>query len=176
MVKKTNKSTHKRLRIIIDSNTLMRGVIHPRFAFCILNHAFKGDFELVLIPYNIEEAIRNIAKKFPNRLQSLEQFLTKCPYILIKDPSLNELKKHADLVRDKTDLPLAVAAINPKVDYLISNDKDFVGIGSTTNKIQSQVCCITAGNFLKEAMGWTSAELDKIQNRKWDDLVSMFKA
>ena len=171
MVKKTNKGTHKRLRVIVDANTLMRGVIHPRFAFEILNHAFKGDFELVLIPYTIEEAIRNIAKYFPNRLRSLERFLTKCPYALLKDPSLTELEKHSDLIRDKTDLPLAVAAIKAKVNYLISNDKDFVGTDSTTGKIQSKVRCITAGNFLREVMGWRSEELDKIQRREWDDLA-----
>lgn len=167
MVKKINKQ----LRVIIDANTLVRGVIHPRFAFEVLNHAFKGDFKLILIPYTIEEAIRNTAKHFPNRLQPLEQFLTKCPYTLLKDPTLAELKKHDGLIRDKTDLPLAVAAIKAKVDYLISNDKDFVGTDSTTTQIQSQVNCITAGNFLRKVMGWTSDELSEIQRRKWDDLA-----
>ena len=165
------KVTNKQLRVIVDANTLMRGVIHPRFAFEIMNHAFKGEFKLVLIPYTIEEAIRNPAKLFPSRLQPLEQFLTKCPYALLKDPSLAELKKHDDVIRDKTDLPLAVAAIKAKVDYLISNDKDFVGTDSTTSKIQSKVNCITAGNFLRKVMGWTSEELTEIQMREWDDLA-----
>ena len=165
------KITSKQLRVIVDANTLMRGVIHPRFAFEILNHAFKDDFKLLLIPYTIEEAIRSTAKYFPNRLKSLELFLTKCPYTLLKDPSLADLKKHHNLVRDKTDLPLVVAAIKAKVDYLISNDKDFVGDDTTTSKIQSQIHCLTAGNFLRKVLGWTSEELATIQRRKWDDFA-----
>ncbi len=160
----------KKLRVLIDANTLIRGFIHPRFAFEIFNHAFKRDFDLVLLPYTVEEAVRNIAKRFPDRLPHMEEFLLKCPYELLEDPSPESMEEYKDLIRDETDLPLVTAAIKSGVNYLVTNEKDFVGQGKTTEKIQQAVSCVTAGNFLRTIMDWPSKELAIIQNRTWTDL------
>lgn len=164
-----DKQKNKKLLVVLDANTLMRGVIHPRFAFEIMNHAFKGDFNLVLLPYTIEEAVRNISKKFPDRLPSLEEFLLNCPYNLLENPTIKEIEKNKGLVRHDPDLPLAVASIKAKVNYLVSNDDDFIGTDVSTKAIQAKVNCISAGNFLKKIMGWSSVELSDIQNRKWGE-------
>jgi predicted nucleic acid-binding protein len=97
-------------------------------------------------------------------------FLTKCPYKLFNDPPKYELESHINLIRDHKDLPLAVVATKNKLDYLVSNDKDFTATDDTTKKIKKKITCLTAGNFLKEVMGWTSENLEKIQRRKWEEL------
>jgi len=168
------KRKTKNSKVIFDANTLMRGVIHPRFAFEILNHAFREDFQLFLLPYTIKEAVKNIAKKFPDRLDVLEKFLVQCPYQTLENPPIVELEKQQDLVVHHNDLPLAVAAVKSGMDYLVSNDKHFTANDETTKQLHAKLPCLTAGNFLKKVMGWTSEELEIIQRRKFENVTSQF--
>ena len=74
------------------------------------------------------------------------------------------------LVRDLTDVAVALAAISAKVDYLISEDKDFTVQDESTAEIRKHVKVMLSGTFLREVMGWTSDELDAIRHRKWSDI------
>jgi predicted nucleic acid-binding protein len=71
------------------------------------------------------------------------------------------------LIRDPKDVHVALAAINAKVDYLITRDKDFTDLDENTADLHQQLAIILPGTFLRECMGWTSASLESIATRKW---------
>ena len=78
--------------------------------------------------------------------------------------------RHQDLVRDPTDVPVALAAIQARVDYLVSEDKDLTATDQTTALLRQRLTVRLSGTFLREVKGWTSADLERIRGRRWQDL------
>ena len=78
-----------------------------------------------------------------------------------------------DLVRDPSDVPVALAAINAKVDYLDSEDKDLTVQGNTTARMRHRLTVLISGTFLREVMGWSSEDLERIWQRNWRDIEAI---
>ena len=125
----------------------------------------------MLSPYVIRQAHRNLSKRFPEHLERFEEFLSKADFELVPDPTPEEVAQHKGLVRDESDIPIALAAINAGVDYLVSEDKDFTAREETTAKFHEQSKVLLSGTFLRQVMGWTSKELEEIRHRKWSDIT-----
>jgi len=53
---------------MVDANVLIAGIGWPRWPYALLQHAIAGDFQLVLSPYVIEEARRNLQRIVPDAL------------------------------------------------------------------------------------------------------------
>jgi len=158
------------LRVLLDANVLIAGIVWPRWPHEVLRHAIKKDFRLVLSRFVIGQARRRIANRFPNYLDQFEHFLETIEYELISDPRKEEIARNENLVRDPTDIPLALAAINARVDYLVSEDKDLTDPGETTEQLHKQLSVLISGTFLREVMGWTNEELEKVRGRTWKDM------
>jgi hypothetical protein len=60
---------------MVDANVLVAGIGWPRWPYALLQHALAGDFQLVLTPYLIEEARRNLKRIAPATLPTLDDFL-----------------------------------------------------------------------------------------------------
>jgi len=157
------------LRVMLDANVLLAGVVFPRWPWEILQHAMREDFHLVLCPYVIRQARRRIAQRFPEFLADFDDFLARCPHELVHDPSIEEVRAHTRLVRDETDVPVALAAIQTGVDYLVSEDKDLTARDETTAELRQYIQPLISGTFLHEVMGWTHEELEAVRGRTWDE-------
>jgi predicted nucleic acid-binding protein len=155
---------------MVDTTVLLSGIVWPRWPYEVLQHALGGDLRLVLSSTVIEEARRKFSEKFPAYMQDLEDFLGECVYEEAPEPSPEEILTHRDLMRDITDVPIALAAINAGVDYLVSEDKDFTARNETTAKLHEQLNVLLSGTFLRQMMGRTSKELEEIRHREWSDL------
>jgi predicted nucleic acid-binding protein len=70
------------------------------------------------------------------------------------------------LVRDPKDVPVALAALEAAVDCLVTNDKDL----TESEMLKQQLMVLVPPVFLREYMGWTSAELEAIRRRTWADM------
>jgi putative PIN family toxin of toxin-antitoxin system len=138
---------------MVDANILIAGSVWPRWPYEVLQHAADGDFDLVLSPYIISQAHRKLTEKFPNSTWRLERLLELPNVEIVKDPTKEQLAKSANLVRDETDIPIALAAINAQVDYLVSEDKDLTSQDETTDRLRSQLTVMLSGTFLREVMG-----------------------
>jgi predicted nucleic acid-binding protein len=156
---------------MLDANVLIAGMVWPRWSFEILQHALKGDFCLVLSEYVINQARRHLDGRFPAYLEQFEEFLQASGYEKIKDPQKEDLLLNASLVRDITDVPVALAAIQAKVDCLISADKDLTAKDDTTKELRMPLRVLIPGTFLHEMMGWNSDRLEEIRNRTWRNLA-----
>jgi len=152
---------------MVDANVLVAGAGWPRFPYEVLRHAVLDDYQLVLSPFVIDEARKHISRLFPQVIDQFDTVLSASNYEEIPDPSKEELAAHAGLVRDREDIPVALAAINAQVDYLISQDKDLT---DPSEPIHQYLTVLLPGTFLHEHMGWTSDQLEAIRKRNWGDL------
>lgn len=107
---------------------------------------------------------------FPQHLHRLNAFLNSLPYELVQGPTEEEEGLNQDLVRDPKDVPIALAAIKARVDYLVSTDKDLTDLDKSTEKLRSLIRPIKPWAFLEEVMGWDKEELEKISKRHWKEI------
>jgi predicted nucleic acid-binding protein len=162
------------LRVFLDANILIRGITLPRFPYEVLRHAAKGDFIPVLSPIVLDSARLYVQELFPHYREAFEALLILLNYELVPDPPLEEVAAHAGLVRDVKDIPVALAAIQAGVDYLVSTDRDFTDVNETTTELRSRLTPIKVGSFLREVMEWSSEDLSAIERRRWLDLERPF--
>jgi hypothetical protein len=113
-----------------------------------------------------------MAQGTPTQQRALEQFLEDCDYEAVPDTSPEEVRANAGLVRDVKDIPIALAAINVGVDYLVTNDKDLTAQDATTAVLRAKIRPIVVGRFRREVMDWDSEQLERIRRRNWSDLPS----
>ena len=156
-----------RLRVMVDANVLVAGIGWPRWPYALLQHVLAGDFQLVLTPYVIEEAHRNLKRIAPATLPSFDEFLALSDYETVADPTPEEIVAQQQIVRDPNDVPVALAAMKAQIDCLISSDKDL----TESEELKKHVSVLLPAVFLREYMGWTSEELEVIRHRKWSDMA-----
>ena len=159
------------LRVAIDANVLITGIVWPRWAYEILMHAIRGDFTLVLSPLVIAEARNRIAVTFPDYLAEFEFLLDTLTYASAPIPTPDEITANAHLVRQRKDVPIALSIRAAGVDYFVTYDRDFTDPGPTTRAVRTAVSgIILPPVFLREVLGWSSADLEAIRHRDWSDL------
>lgn len=93
------------------------------------------------------------------------------PYELVDDPTDEQITANQSLLRDPSDLPIALAAINAGVHYLVSEDKDFTARTAQNQVLHQRVPVLLSGTFLRVVMGWTSEELERLRGRQWSDVT-----
>ncbi len=103
--------THPKLRVMVDANILIAGSVWPRWPYEVLQHGLKGDFQLVLSDYVLQQARMHIRRIFTNHEDQFDTFLQSCEYELVDDPTQEQVDENLDLVRDPSDVPVALAAI-----------------------------------------------------------------
>ena len=159
------------LRVAIDANVLIAGIVWPRWQHAILMHALNDDFTLILSPLIIAEAQRHISRKFPEFLDGFPILLLALEYERAPIPTKQEIAAQPDLVRQKEDIPVALSIQKAHAHYFITYDKDFTDQNSSTKKVQRAIPGIMLPPvFLRDVMGWTSEELEVIRYRNWDDV------
>ena len=159
-----------KLRVMVDANILIAGSVWPRWPYEVLQHALRGDFHLVLSEYIMQQARSHIQRRFPNQADQFDRFLQACEYELVADPTPEQVAQYQDLVRDPSDVPVALSAIQAGVNYLVSEDKDLTVQDATTAKLRQELNVMISGSFLREVMEWNSEDLEKVRHRTWRDI------
>ena len=162
--------TQAELRVMVDANILIAGSVWPRWSYEVLQHALQGDYRLVLSEYIIQQARKHIQVRFPTYSDQFDEFLGVCRYELVAGPTREQVAQHIDLVRDPSDIPVALAAIDAGVDYLVSEDKDLTVQDETTARLRQVLRVMISGTFLREVMGWSSENLEIVRHRTWRDI------
>jgi predicted nucleic acid-binding protein len=158
------------LRVMLDAKTLFAGILWPRWPYEVLRHALRRDFDLVLAEQVIIETHRNLARYDKNSSTHLENFLMLTRYQLIPMPSPEEVARNTSLMRDPTDVPIALAAMAARVDVFITQDRDFTDRDASTVELHRRLAILLPGTFLREHMGWNAESLEAIRQRTWRDL------
>ncbi|MBI3912794.1 MAG: PIN domain-containing protein [Chloroflexi bacterium] len=163
-------SPRSKPRVFVDANVLLAGSAFPRWPFEVMEHAADGDFTLVLCPLVIKQAREHLQVLFPAHLHRFEKFLREVECEIEPDPTPGKVEDNRNLVRDLSDVPIALAAMNAKVDFLVSEDKDLTVKDETTIELRRHLHVMLSGTFLREVMGRTSEELEAVRHRKWSEM------
>jgi hypothetical protein len=108
---------------------------------------------------------------FPEFLAEFEFLLANLNYELAPVPTREEVAANSNLVRQLKDVPIALSIIGAHVDYFVTYDRDFTDAGETTRAVRNAIPGIVLPPvFLRDVLGWSSADLEAIRKREWSDL------
>mgnify|MGYP000845725728 CR=1 FL=1 len=132
------------MRVLIDTNILISAILNskstPYMAFIkAVSYPNQG----MICEQNVDEIRRIFNRKFPQKIQALEAFLSLALLTLEVIPIPIEENCLEEKIRDVNDRPILRAAIYAKVDILLTGDKDFIESELHTPKI------MTASDFIK---------------------------
>jgi len=144
-------------RLFIDSSALMAGIISSQGATrALLLLAEDQKIDLVVSEQVIVEVERNIARKIPKALIDFREAILRALITIFPSPTLDEVQKHLDWITHQADVPILVAAVNARVDYLVTlNSKHFLDDQEVTRR-----CGLKMGTP-GDALAWVREQLTK---------------
>jgi predicted nucleic acid-binding protein len=119
----------QKFNIFLDSSALIAGAISESgAAHILLNLGESKDIVLTVSELVIWESERAMAKKSPGNLNDLRSLIKSSNLKIVENPSRKEVEANLYLIKDPNDVPILLAAIKAKVDYLAThNRKHFLG-------------------------------------------------
>jgi putative PIN family toxin of toxin-antitoxin system len=111
------------MRVMLDTNVLVSAIIFPNNQMDSLVYKATIEHQLVLSSYIIDELLDVVKRKFPDKLKSVDLFLTRLPYELVYTPQ--DLKHELFYNDDTDDYPVLYSAITEDVELFITGDSDF---------------------------------------------------
>lgn len=118
------------MRVLIDTNVLISAALSANgIPFRAYVKAVSYPNHRLICEQNVDEMKRIFNKKFPNRLASLDKFLSVALLTLKLVPIPTEENISEAQIRDVNDRPILRAAIEAKADVLLTGDKDFLESG-----------------------------------------------
>jgi putative PIN family toxin of toxin-antitoxin system len=135
------------MRVLIDSNVLISAIYSEgSIPHQAVVKASEPPYHCLVCEQSIEELRRAFNRKFPSRISDLERFMAiSMPALeLIPIPSSKHPQEHA--IRDSADRPIYRAAVQAKVDIIITGDKDFLESGLITPQIMTALEFVNWGH------------------------------
>lgn len=112
------------MRVMIDTNVLLSAVIFKSGnSVGVIADAGLRDNVLLLSTYTIDEARDVVSRKWPSRVDVLEQYLLTLSFETIVTPLTPKLDLFE--IRDPLDYPVLYSAIIGAADVFVTGDKDF---------------------------------------------------
>ena len=126
------------MTVLIDTNILISAALSnkgtPYQAFIkAVSYPNHG----LVCEQNIDEMRRIFNRKFPKKLQALDNFLSLALLTLEVVPTPIEACASEKMIRDVNDRPILRAAIYAKADIILTGDKDFLESGLKNPQIIS---------------------------------------
>jgi hypothetical protein len=114
--------------LFLDSSALFSGVVSPTGASRAL--LVLGETSLVSLTISeqvVAETERALARKAPRALPSYREALRRSGLAVVRDPTPSDVAAHAGIIRHQPDVPIVVAAMQARVDYLVAlNRRHFI--------------------------------------------------
>ena len=116
------------INLFLDSSALIAGIVSAKGAArALLLLAESGHIAVTISEQVLAETERAIARKVPLALSDLRQAILASQAQIVRDPSLEEVSAHPNLISHPADIPIVLAAMQAKVDYLVTlNRKHFI--------------------------------------------------
>jgi predicted nucleic acid-binding protein len=113
-----------KFNIFLDSSALIAGAISESgAAHILLNLGESKDIVLTVSELVIFESERAMAKKAPDNLNDLRSLIKSSNLRIVENPSRKEVEANLYLIKDPNDVPILLAAIKAKVDYLATHNR-----------------------------------------------------
>ena len=117
-----------RASLFLDSSALVAGIISAvGAARALLLLAEADQITLLISEQVVAETERAIARKTPMALKDLRQAILASQAQIVRDPAPDEVLANLDLISHAADVAILIAAMQAKVDYLVTlNKKHFL--------------------------------------------------
>ncbi len=117
-----------KVNLFFDSSALISGIVSEKGAArALLLLAEDTRITITVSEQVIAEVERNIARKIPTALAYARELLRQTNLVIVHDPDRTALKKHAGWISHPADLPILIAAVQAKTDFLVTlNTKHFI--------------------------------------------------
>ena len=113
----------EKVSIFLDSSALIAGVISENgAAHVLLQLGETENVSLKISEFVFNETTRSIGRKSPENLENIQKEIQKARIVILQDPSHEEIQANLYLMEDPDDVPILLAAIKAKVDYLATHD------------------------------------------------------
>ncbi len=113
-----------KLNIFLDSSALIAGAISETgAAHVLLQLGESEDILLTISEMVVVESERSIAKKSPRNLNDLRNLIKTANLRIVGNPSDEEVEANIYLISDPNDVPILLAAMKAKVDYLATHNR-----------------------------------------------------
>lgn len=110
--------------IFLDSSALIAGAISETgAAHVLLNLGESKDIILTVSELVIWESERSMAKKAPGNLNDLRTLIKSSNLRIVDNPSPEEVEANLYLIDDPNDVPILLAAMKARVDYLATHNR-----------------------------------------------------
>jgi len=114
----------KKFNIFLDSSALVAGVLSESgAAHALLLLGESEDILLTVSEMVIVETERSIAIKSPRNIPIYRNSIVTSNLKVVGDPSAKEVEANLYLINDPSDVPILLAAIKAKVDYLATHNR-----------------------------------------------------
>lgn len=125
-----------KFNIFLDSSALVAGAISESgAAHVLLNLGESRDILLTVSELVILESERSMAKNAPSNLNDLRSLIKSSNLRIVDNPSREEVEANLYLINDPYDVPVLLAAMKAKVDYLAThNPKHFLDDPTVSEK------------------------------------------
>ena len=113
-----------KFNIFLDSSALIAGIISKTgAAHVLLELGEQEEIILTISEMVVVESERSIAKKSPGNLSNLRKAIKAANLKIVQDPSGEEKEANLYLIDDPDDVPILLASMKAKVDYLATHNR-----------------------------------------------------
>ena len=113
-----------KFNIFLDSSALIAGAISESgAAHLLLNLGESQDIALTVSELVIIESERAMAKKAPSNLNDLRSLIKSSNLRIVDNPAKEEVEANLYLINDPNDVPILLAAMKARVDYLVTHNR-----------------------------------------------------
>jgi predicted nucleic acid-binding protein len=113
-----------KFNIFLDSSAMIAGAISESgAAHVLLNLGESQDIVLTVSELVIIESERSMAKKAPSNLNDLRSLIKLSNLRIVDNPTKEEVEANLYLINDPNDVPILLAAMKAKVDYLATHNR-----------------------------------------------------
>lgn len=116
------------INLFLNSRALIAGVVGAQGAArVLLLLAESGQISVTISEQVLAESEHAIARKAPRALSNFRQAILASKVQIVRDPSPEDVAADAKLITRAADVPIVLAAMQAKVDYLVTlNRKHFI--------------------------------------------------
>jgi len=143
--------------IFFDSSALIAGIVSTQGASRALLLLAEDKKILITVSEQvIAEVERNIARKAPKAVPFARELILRANIRILRDPHVEEVLQRQDWMSHPADVPILVAAVLARVDYLVTlNTKHFIDDPEVSRR-----CGLRIGTP-GDALAWVRDQLSK---------------
>ena len=141
------KKPTQKINVFIDTSVLIAGVASLTGASAaVLDLCEAESIQMVISRQVLVEADRNFSAKLPGLVNQFRQFIQNLAPLMVEDPPAAAVERSASLI-DRKDAAILAAAIESKVEFLITLDKKHFLKHKVQRNIPVEIC--TPSDFLR---------------------------